>query len=88
MAPKIRQEVKKQFDDVFLAISEYPHWATKIVPVSKKAGKVRMCVDYIDLNKAILKDDFPLPHIYVLVDNIAQFYVFFRSWMVSLGTIR
>ena len=32
-------------------------------------GKVRMCLDFRDLNKACPKDDFPLPHIDVLVDN-------------------
>ena len=37
--------------------------------VTKKDGRVRMCVDFRDLNKACLKDDFPLPHIDVLVDN-------------------
>ena len=42
----------------------------------KKDGKVRMCVDYRDLNRAIPKDDFPLPHIDVLVDNTAQHKVF------------
>ena len=31
-----------------------------------------MCIDYRDLNKASPKDDFPLPHIDVLVDNTAQ----------------
>ena len=41
-----------------------------MVLVLKKDGKVRMCVDFRDLNKASLKDDFPLPHINVLVDNI------------------
>jgi len=30
-----------------------------------------MCVDYRDLNRASPKDDFPLPHIYTLVDNTA-----------------
>ena len=44
--------------------------------VLKKDGKVRMCVDYRDLNKASLKDDFPLPHINMLVDNTAKFKVF------------
>ena len=28
-----------------------------------------MCVDFRDLNKAFPKDDFPLPHIGVLVDS-------------------
>ena len=31
-----------------------------------------MCVDYRDLNKACPKDDFPLPHIDVLVDSAAM----------------
>ena len=35
-----------------------------------------MCVDYKDLNRASPKDDFPLPHIDILVDNTAQFSVF------------
>lgn len=47
-----------------------------IVLVPKKDGKVRMCVDYQDFNRASPKDDFPLPHIDVLVDNIAQYSVF------------
>ncbi|PKI67593.1 hypothetical protein CRG98_012016 [Punica granatum] len=41
------------------------------IPVEKKDGRVRVCVDYRDLNKASPKDNFPLPHIDVLVDNTA-----------------
>ena len=41
------------------------------MPVPKKDGKVRMCVDYRDLNRASPRDDFPLPHIEMLVDNTA-----------------
>ena len=39
------------------------------MPIPKKDVKVRMCVDFRDLNKACPKDDFPFPHIDVLVDN-------------------
>jgi len=46
------------------------------VPVPKKDGKVRMCVDYHDLKNASPKDDFPLPHIDVLVDTTAKSKVF------------
>lgn len=42
----------------------------------KKYGKVRICVDYRDLNKVSLKDDFPLPHIDTLVDNTSSFAIF------------
>ena len=48
----------------------YLEWLANMVSVSKKDGKVRMCVDFWDLIKANPKDDFPMPHIDVLVDNI------------------
>ena len=35
-----------------------------------------MCVDYRDLNKASPKDDFPLPHIDMLVDSTEKFKLF------------
>ena len=74
MLIKIKEEVKKQFDAGFLAVAKYPIWVANIVLVPKKDGKVRMCVDYRDLNRASPKDNFPLPHIDVLVDNTAEFF--------------
>ena len=47
-----------------------------IVSILKKDGKVCLCVDYKDLNKASPKDDFPLPQIDMLVDSTAKFKVF------------
>jgi hypothetical protein len=76
MALKIKEEIQKQINAGFLITSEYPQWLANIVPVPKKDGKVRMCVDYRDLNRASPKDDFPLPHIDVLVDNTAKSKVF------------
>ncbi|RDX88148.1 hypothetical protein CR513_30289, partial [Mucuna pruriens] len=43
---KIREEVKKQFDVGFIMVSKYPQWVATIVLVSKKDGKVQICVDY------------------------------------------
>ena len=37
--------------------------------LKKSNGKWRTCVDFIDLNKACLKDSFPLPRIDQLVDS-------------------
>ena len=43
---------------------------------TKKDGKVQMCVDYRDLNRASPNDNFPLPHIDTLVDNITKHSLF------------
>ena len=68
---KIKEEVEKQYNVGFLRLVNYPEWLANVVPVPKKDEKVRIYVDFRDLNKANPKDDFPLPHIDVLVDNIA-----------------
>ena len=62
MSEKIKAEVMKQFNMGLLAITSYPQWVANVVLVPKKYGKVRMCMDYRDLNRASPKDDFPLPH--------------------------
>ncbi|RVW65906.1 Transposon Ty3-I Gag-Pol polyprotein [Vitis vinifera] len=54
----------------FLSVVEYPEWLANVVPVPKRQ-QVRVCVDFRDLNKASPKDDFPLPHIDMLVDSTA-----------------
>ena len=47
-----------------------------MVPVPKMDGKVRMCVDYRYLNRASPKDNFPLLHIDILVNNTTNFALF------------
>jgi len=43
-----------------------------VVVVSKKDGRIKVYMGYKDLNKASLNDDFPLPHVEILVDNAAK----------------
>ena len=50
MSLKIKEEVKKQFDVGLLVVARYPEWVANIVPIPKKDGKVRMCMDYQDLD--------------------------------------
>ena len=66
---KIKEKVTKQLKVGFIKPIHQAEWIANVVPVPKKDGKVRMCVDIRDLNKACLKDDFPLLHINVFVDN-------------------
>lgn len=69
---KIKEEVTKQIEANVVRVTTYPTWLANIVLVPKKDGKIRICVDYQDLNKASPKDDFPLPNIHILIDNCAK----------------
>ena len=59
----------------------YPEWLANVVPIRKKDGKVRVCVDFQDLNKVSTKDDFPFPHIDMLVDcTVGNSMLSFMDW--------
>ncbi|XP_077251882.1 uncharacterized protein LOC143891127 [Tasmannia lanceolata] len=53
-------EMKDSFTYIPISVSpvSISKWLANIVPVPKKDGKVKMCVDFRDLNKASPKDDF------------------------------
>ena len=67
----VDQELQKLQKSKFIRETYYPNWIANVVMVPKPKGTWRMCVDYIDLNKACPKDSFPLPKINRLVDSTA-----------------
>ncbi|XP_048133429.1 uncharacterized protein LOC125314640 [Rhodamnia argentea] len=76
LAQKIKEEVIKLLDVGFIETTECSDRIANIVPLLKKDGRVRVYGDYRDLNKASPKDDFPLPHIDVVVDDATGFEQF------------
>jgi len=66
-------EVKKLIDSGFIRKELHPDWIGNIVPVTKKNEKIRVCIDFRDLNEACPKDEFPLPTADVMIDNTCGF---------------
>ena len=64
----VREEVAKLKQAGAIKEVFYPEWLANTVVVKKKNGKWRVCIDFTDLNKAYLKDPFPMPKIDKLVD--------------------
>lgn len=64
-------EVDKLLAVGFIGEVYYLEWLANVIMVKKTNGKWKMCVDFIDLNDACLKDSFLLPRIDQLVDSIA-----------------
>jgi hypothetical protein len=68
----VEAEVQRLQDAKVIREVLYPVWLANNVPVKKKNGKWRMCVDFTDLNKACKKDDFPLEWVDKIVDDAAN----------------
>jgi hypothetical protein len=71
-AAAVKVEVQHLLDAKVIRKVKYPTWLANIVPVKKKNGKWRMCIDFTNLNKACPKDDFPLPQIDKIVVDAAN----------------
>jgi len=65
----VQEETKKLLSAGHIREIQYPEWLANVVLVKKANGKWRMCVDFTDINKACLKDSYPLPSIDALVDS-------------------
>ena len=66
----IEAEVHKLIACGFIREEQHPDWVANIVPVLKRNGKIRICINYRDLNTACPKDEFPLPITDVMIDNL------------------
>jgi hypothetical protein len=65
----ICKEVQKLLDAGFIEEVHHPVWLANLVIVPKANGKLRMCIDYTNLNKVYPKDPYPLPRIDQIVDS-------------------
>ncbi|XP_050211341.1 uncharacterized protein LOC126661533 [Mercurialis annua] len=67
----IQDEIKRLEDAKFIREAQYTEWLSNIVPVMKKNGKLRVCVDFRNLNLATPKDEYPMPVADMLIDRAA-----------------
>ena len=71
----VRQEVAKHLREMQEAGVIQPSnspWASPIVLVKKKDGSLRFCIDYRQLNSVTKADNFPLPRIDDLLDQLGK----------------
>jgi hypothetical protein len=62
LLPRIKDEIHRLLEADFIRPCRYAEWVSNIVPVEKKeSGKVRVCIDFRNLNRATPKDEYPMP---------------------------
>nr|ABB46599.1 retrotransposon protein, putative, unclassified [Oryza sativa Japonica Group] len=75
MLEPVKAEIKCLYDASFIRRCRYAEWVSSIVPVIKKNGKERVCIDFRDLNKATPKDEYPMPVADQLVDAASGYKI-------------
>src|ERR1044072_7918636 len=66
---KIKEEIERLLRSKFIRTARYVDWLANVVPVIKKNGTLRVCIDFRDLNAATPKDEYPVPMADMLVDS-------------------
>ncbi len=79
MAPdiilKIEEKIERLVRAGFIKPARYVDWLSNIVPILKKNGKLRICIDFRNLNMATLKDEYLMPVADLLVDGASRYKV-------------
>lgn len=68
----IKNELDKMLQEGVIFEVNHSNWASPIVPVFKKNGQVRICVDFKNtVNKAVYRDIYPLPKIQEVLSSLS-----------------
>jgi hypothetical protein len=76
LEPLMYQELKKLLDAKIIFQVRHSAWVANLVPVRKKYGEIRLCVDFRNLNRASEKDNYPVPPMEQLLQTISGSEIF------------
>ena len=66
---ELKTQLQELLDKGFVRPSVSP-WGAPVLFIKKKDGALRMCIDYQQINKVIVKNKYPLPRIEYLFDQL------------------
>ena len=72
---ELQTQLQELLEKGFIRPSHSP-WGAPVLFVKKKDGTLRMCIDYRELNKVMIKNKYPLPRINDWFDQLKGAEVF------------
>jgi hypothetical protein len=70
MYDQIKEEIDRLLKANFIRPCMYTKWISNIVSVEKKGSdKIRVCIDFRNLNRSTPKDEYPMPIVDMLINN-------------------
>ena len=74
---EVKQELDKMVqNEVIKPITEPTEWCAPMVVIPKPSGKVRICGDFVELNKSIIRERFELPTVDATLAKLSGAQVF------------
>ncbi len=84
----MKQNIDKLLATCFIQPVEEATWLSPILVVPKNNGKLRICMDFRNLNVAIKNDPFPWPFTYEVLNTMARCEAYIHFLMDILAIIR
>jgi hypothetical protein len=73
--PALEETIRKKSEKILKAgiifQVKYSEWVSNLVPVRKETGHIILCVYFHSLNRASIKDHFPLPNTEMILQQVA-----------------
>lgn len=66
----MQQELTKLREGGIIKPIRHSSWVSNLVPVKKKNGDIRLCVDFRNLNVASLKDNYSSPNMEAMLQRV------------------
>ena len=76
LEPLIQSDVKKLLDARIIFKVRHSEWVSNLVPVRKKSGEIRLCVDFRNLNRTSDKDNYPMSPMEQLLQMVSSSELF------------
>jgi hypothetical protein len=70
LAPLVQQDLQKMLEAGIITQTRHSSWCSNLVVARKKNGKIRICIDFRNLNIAFTKDNYPLPKMETLLQRV------------------
>ena len=71
----MKKQLADWLHDEVIEPSKSP-WSSPLVLVTKKSGKIRWCVDFRAVNKVMVTDSYPTPHISDILESLGSSKIF------------
>jgi hypothetical protein len=82
LPPTIKKELQKLLNIRIITPTRHTIWLSNPVMVRKKMSLIRLCVNFKNLNKSCIKDNYPLPYMEMLLQRITGSNIVFFGWIL------